>query len=69
MKFRQIAVGATLVAAALTGALSTSAAIAQDKVQFFSEFDWSHRTCCAQCYAICKWLRRLHEACECSRRY
>ncbi len=35
MKFPQIAVRATLLAVALTGALSTSAAIAQDKVQFF----------------------------------
>ena len=35
MKFPQIAVRATLLAVALTGALSTSAATAQDKVQFF----------------------------------
>ena len=35
MKFRQISVRAALVAVALTGVLSTSVAIAQDKVQFF----------------------------------
>ncbi len=35
MKFRQISVRAALAAVALTGALSTSVAIAQDKVQFF----------------------------------